>query len=198
MERRAKPFETPMLHRLLIAAILLGVSACSGIETIPEDTARFEETGFQTFAWRSEPLTPDAYTRDRLAQADPMIRETVETRLIELGYRSVPREEAEFLVEYVAAAGINDGLIPRTASNVTPYPTATIGRIADGATVDNAYALGGVKEVGILLVVFVDPRQSEVLWRVRISKVIEDANKISESAVRRAVRQGLSTLPTVP
>jgi hypothetical protein len=187
-----------MLRSLFLALAMCTVAACSGVETIPEDTARFEATGFSTFAWRSEPVSQNGFSRDRLAQADPFIRDAVQSRLLELGYRLAPREEADFLVEYLAAAGINDGQLARTASNVTPYPSATIGRIADGATVDNAYALGGVKEMGNLLLVFVDPRASEVLWRVTISKVIEDANQISENAVHRAVRQGLSTLPAAP
>ncbi len=185
-----------MFPRILLASLMISIAACSGVETIPDDTARFEATGFKTFAWRSEPLSQDTFSRDRMAQqADPVIRDTVQTRLEELGYRLVAREDAEFLIEYLAAAGINDGQLARTASNVTPYPTATIGRIADGASVDNAYALGGMKEMGNLMLLFVDPRASEVLWRVTISKVVEDVNQINEGAVRRAVRQGLSTLP---
>lgn len=187
-----------MLRCLFFVAFLCALTACSGVETIPEDTARFEATQFSTFAWRSEPLTQSGFSRDRLVQADPFIRGSVQNRLEELGYRLAPREDADFLIEYLAAGSINDGQIARTASNITPYPSAMIGRIADGATVDNAYALGGVKEMGNLLVVFVDPRASEVVWRVTISKVIEDANKISERAVRRAVRQGLATLPDAP
>lgn len=171
------------------------LAACSGVETIPDDTARFEATGYQSYAWRSEPLEQRGHTRDRLYQADPMIRRAIEERLGELGYQLVERENAEFLIEYLAAGSINDGRLATTASNVTPYPSAQINRQADGATVDNAYALSGVKEMGNLLVAFVDPRATEVLWRVRISKVMEDANSVSESAVRRAVRDGLSTLP---
>lgn len=197
MQARAQSDEAPMI-RLLTAVFLLSVTACSGVETIPEDPARFVATGAKTFAWRSEPLSQDGLSRDPLTAADPVIRESVETRLKELGYRLAPREDADFLVEYFAAAGINDGQIARTASNITPYPSATIGRIADGASVDNAYALGGVKEMGNLLIAFVDPRATEILWRVSISKVVEDTNKINETSVRRAVRRGLSTLPPAP
>jgi len=184
--------------RLLLLALMLGMTACSGVEIISDDTTRFAATGSQTFAWRSEPLEPSGLSRDRLAEVDPIIREAVESRLAELGYTRAPRDDADFLVEYFAAAGINDGRLARTASNVTPYPSATIGRIADGATVDNAYALGGMKEMGNLLVAFVDPDATEILWRVRISKVIEDANKVNEGAVRRAIRRGLASVPKAP
>jgi hypothetical protein len=184
------------MARLIFFLVIAGVIAgCSGIETIPDDTARFEATGYTRYSWRSEPLSQDGHARDRLYQADPMIREAIETRMAELGYRRVAQEDAQFLIEYLAGAGINEGRVATTASNVTPYPSAMINRQADGATVDNAYALGGVKEMGNLLVVFVDPAASAVLWRVRISKVVEDANRVDENAVRRAVREGFATLP---
>jgi hypothetical protein len=185
------------MARLITLLVLSGLlAACSGVETVPDDTARFEATGYTRFAWRSDPLRQDIYARDRLYQADPIIREAIAARLVELGYREVARDEAEFLVEYLAAGSVNAGRVATTASNVTPYPSATINRQVDGASVDNAYALGGVKEMGNLLVVFVDPADAAVLWRVRISKVMEDANRVNENAVVRAVREGFATLPT--
>jgi len=185
--------------RLLIPAPLTAglLAACSGVETIPDDTGPFAARGFSSYAWRSDPLTPGR-SRDRLAEADPIIRSSVDDRLAELGYALVEQDAADFLVEYIAGASINAGRIPTTASNVTPYPSAQINRQADGATVDNAYALGGLKEMGNLLLVFVEPAATELLWRVRISKVVEDANSVNEKAVRRAVRQGLATLPEAP
>lgn len=188
-----------MILRLLLPALLAVtlLAACSGVETIPDDTGAFAAKGYSRYAWRSEPLT-QGRARDRLAEADPIIRSSVDERLAELGYTRVDQERAEFLVEYIAGASINAGRIPTTASNVTPYPSAQINRQADGATVDNAYALGGMKEMGNLLLVFVEPTATELLWRVRISKVIEDANRMNEQAVRRAVRQGLATLPEAP
>lgn len=185
-----------MILRLVLSALVAVsvLTACSGVETIPADTGAFAAKGFSRYAWRSEPLT-QGRARDRFTQADPIIRSSVDARLAELGYSRVEKEEADFLVEYLAGASINAGRIPTTASNVTPYPSAQINRQADGATVDNAYALGGMKEMGNLLLVFVEPGATELLWRVRISKVVEDANRINEKAVRRAIRQGLATLP---
>ena len=184
-----------LLFSALVAVSLL--TGCGGVETIPADTSAFVAKGFSRYAWRSEPLT-QGRSRDRFTEADPIIRSSVDARLAELGYAQVEKNEAEFLVEYIAGASINAGRIPTTASNVTPYPTAQINRQADGASVDNAYALGGMKEMGNLLLVFVEPAATELLWRVRISKVIEDANRVNEKAVRRAVRQGLATLPEAP
>lgn len=186
-----------MIPRLILSLAIIGLAACSGVETVPDDTDVFAARGLSRYAWRSEPLSGEN-SRDRFSRADPIIRSSVDTRLVELGYEQVDRGRAEFLIEYIAGASINDGRVATTASNVTPYPSAQINRQADGATVDNAYALGGVREMGNLLLVFVEPGATEVLWRVRISKVIEDANRINEQAVRRAVRQGLAALPEAP
>ena len=186
----------PLRASLLFLVFMLG--ACSGTETVPDDTARFEASGHRSYAWRSEPLSGSANARGLLYQADPVIRSTVDERLAELGYRRVDRENAGFLVEYFAAESISEGRLATNASNVSPYPTATINRLPDGASIDNAYALGGAKALGNVVIVFVDRASTDLLWRVRISKVIEDANRINERAVRTAIRQGLSTLPEAP
>lgn len=185
------------MQKIVLAVLVVGaaLAACSGIETDPGDTARFEATGFSRYAWRSEALDTGGHSRDLLSRADPTIRASVEERLAELGYRRVATEDAQFVIEYIAAGSINDGRLATSASNVTPYPVATINRQVDGATVDNAYALSGVKEMGNLLLVFVDKTSRDVLWRVRISKVIDDANRVNERALRAAIRQGLATLP---
>ncbi|EAQ96483.1 DUF4136 domain-containing protein [Congregibacter litoralis] len=183
---------------LLLLGSLASLLACSGAEIIPGDTDRLVQSGYGRYGWRSEPLTPTAYSKDKLYQADPAIRAAIEERMQELGYTLVPKADAEFLIDYIAAAGVNDGLLESTSSNVTPYPSATIGRQVDGASVDNAYALGGAKETGKLMIVFLDNRTTDLLWQVSVSSLIQDANKVDTGAVRKAIRQGLSTLPEAP
>jgi hypothetical protein len=183
-----------LVSSLLVAFAL---SACSGVEVIPGDTAAFEATGYTQYAWRSEALSQPDYSKDKIYQADPFVRASVEEEMAALGYQRVEKEDAEFLVEYVAAAGFNDSLLPRSATNVGPYNTGTINRLPDGASVDNAYALSGVKETGNIMLVFVDKSTAKPIWQVRISSLIQDTNKVDEGAVRRAVRSGLSYLPAV-
>lgn len=184
-----------ILRNLLILLSLSALIACSGIETAPEDTAAFAATGYSTYGWRSEALPQPSYSKDRLYQADPAIRAAIKERMAELGYTLVAKDKAEFLVDYVAAAGVNDGLLESTSSNVTPYPSATIGRQIDGASVDNAYALGAAKQTGNLMLVFLANKTSDLLWQVRVTSLVQDANKVDAGAVRHAIRQGLSTLP---
>ena len=184
-----------ILQRFFIVLSLGVLGACSGVETIPGDTAAFVSTGYTNYGWRSDALTPTAYSKDPLYQADPAIRNAIEERMAELGYRLVAKNEAEFLVDYVAAAGVNEGLLESTSSNVTPYPSAMIGRQVDGASVDNAYALSADKQTGNLMLVFLDNKTSDPLWQVRVSSLIRDANEVNIGAVRQAIRQGLATLP---
>lgn len=181
---------------LICLVALLTLTGCSGVETIPDDTGAFVATGYTRYVWRSGPPSPGGQAATRIYEADQAIRGSVDARMAELGYQRVSsRDNAQFMVDYVAAAGFNEGRLSRTASNVQPYPSTTINRQADGATVDNAYALGGVKETGNIMLVFLDAGNSDPLWRVRISTVMEDANRVDPDAVRRAMSQGLSTLP---
>lgn len=189
----------PRLLRFIGAvAGCVALLACSGIETIPGDPSVFAATQYTRYAWRTEPLSEPAGRVDKLHQADPIIRATVEERMTELGYERVAKEEAQFLIGYLAAAGLNAGQFPRNANNVLPYPTATINRLPDGASVDNAYALSGAVETGNLLLVLLDAETIAPLWDVRITSVIENANRVNEGALRKAVLRGLSTLPATP
>lgn len=179
----------------LLACILLG--ACSGAEIIPADTAAFSATGFSRYAWRSEPLSQGGYSKSKVYQADPAIRRGVDERMAELGYQLVSRDNAQFLVDYVAAASFNEGRLARNASNITPLPTATINRQINQAEVDNAMALSGVKEMGNIALVFLESEKQNLLWNVTVSSIIEDSNRIDSDKLERTMRQSLSTLPAV-
>lgn len=178
---------------LLLSALAL-LSACSGVEVLPEDTQTFVATGFTDYAWRSEPPSQSERSRDRLPQSSAAIRAGVEAKMSELGYRRVDSADAEFLVEYMASTGYNEGQMPRVSSNTVLYPSS-VNRQIDGASADNAYAFGGAVETGVLMLIFVDAKTTDVLWRVQVSMVVEDANTVNPDAVAKAIRQGLATLP---
>lgn len=189
---------TAVAPAALCLFLLWLLSACSGIETVPGDTSIFAAKKFSRYAWRTDALSTPTGRVDKLHQADPIVRAAVEERMAELGYQQVAKDDAEFLIEYLAAAGMNAGQLPRNSNNVMPYPTATINRLPDGASMDNAYALSGAVETGNLLLVFVDAKTIAPLWDVRISSVIENANRVNEKALRSAVLHGLRTVPASP
>ena len=184
-----------MRSLLLSTLTWILLTGCSGTEIIPDDSAGFAATGFTRYAWRSEPLEARGYSRNRLYAADPVIREAVDEELAQLGYQRVERADAQFLVDYLAAPGMTEGRLARNASNVTPIPTGMINRQVGQAEVDNAYALGGVKETGNIALVFLRAGNGDLLWKVLVSAIVENANSIDTDALGRVMRRSLATLP---
>lgn len=178
----------------LLASALILLSACSGVQVSPDGTEAFAATGYTRYAWRSEAPSQASNSRDILIKKSPSIRAGVEEEMAEHGYQLVDKADAEFLVEYVAVSGYNDGQLLHGGSNDMLYGSS-VNRQIDGASADNAYALSGPVETGEMELVLIDAESTEVLWRVRISIVVEDANRIDHDEVRSAVRKGIAVLP---
>jgi hypothetical protein len=179
-------------HLIFAAVITLG--ACSGVDITPAAIDTFEARQYTRYAWRSDPPSQSGFSKDMSVQKSPSIRAGVTEQLTDLGYRRVDRSQAEFLVEYFAAPGFNDGQLPYGGSNDMLYGSS-VNREIDGASANNARALSGPVETGDIQVIFFDARTSELLWRVQISIVVEDSNRIDHDEVRDAVRRALAALP---
>jgi len=181
---------------ILCCSLLIG---CASIETEPDDTGAFVASGYARYAWRHDAIVRGgSYRDDQRRDLDGALRDAVDERLAELGYRRVERDRAQFLVEYLAAPGLVDGHLAQTASNITARPSGPINRQVNQAEVDNAYALGKPRATGELALVFTDGGDREKLWSVRVSTVIENSNKVDPELVRETVRRGLETLPAAP
>lgn len=182
------------INIIFLFTVVLG--ACSGVDITPAATQKFAATNYRLYAWRSEPLSQTSYSKDMLAIKSPSIRAGVEEKMAQLGYRRVDRSDAEFLVEYFAAPGSNDGQLSHGGSNDMLYGSS-VNRQIDGASAVNALVLSGPVETGEMQLVFFDAATNDVLWHVQISIVVEDTNYIDHEEVRNAVRKGLSALPPV-
>lgn len=186
------------IHSLATLSLALALAACSGTETRPSDTAAFEAASYRYFKWRSAPLRNTANSADPLYVLDPIVRRSVNASLADKGFVLDP-ERAEFSVDYFLAAGMREGEKSDVATNITPYPRVLPNRQADGATVDNAYALGGVKKTSNIALQFNDVGRREEIWHVVITKIVENANMSDtrrlERTVQQAIRQGLRPLP---
>ncbi len=186
-----------LLASMLLAATL---AACSGIDTKPADTTDFAAAGFQYYDWRNPPLENTHNSRDPIYLTDRLVRDAVNAELQSKGYRLDP-ERAQFTVDFVAAAGMRQGVPSEQASNISTRPQA-INRRPDQATVDNAQALAGVVDTNNLALIFRDRTSGDEVWQVLISKIVEDANFNDTDRARRnveqAVRKGLRTLPNAP
>ena len=182
------------LFSLCIAATLAALTACGGIDVKPDPIAKFESTGYTRYAWRSAPPANAAYARDLSLRKSASIRKGVNAQLAELGYQLVDKEDAQFVIEYLAATGFNDGQLAYGGSNEGLYGSS-INRDIDGASADNAQELSGSVQTGEIQIIFLDAQSSNLLWRVGITMVVEDANRIDEDQVQRAVKQGLESVP---
>ncbi|KGE04062.1 DUF4136 domain-containing protein [Pseudohaliea rubra] len=182
---------TPLLLTLLLAGCI------SGIETEPADTARFAAGSYQSYAWRRPALPVEGTGADSIYQLDPVLRAAVDETLATKGYRRVT-DNPDFLVDYIAAAGLSLGEVSQSAANVSYRPAAVPNRNIDQASIDNAYALGTVRETANIGIILFDAAAQEAVWNVRISKIIEDRNRVNADVARRAIRQGLRTLPEAP
>ena len=181
-----------------VVLLSLTIAACSSIETRPADTAQFEALSYTYFKWRSQPLQNSSRSADALYIMDPIIRREVNAQLAAKGY-VLDEERAQFSVDYIFATGLRMGEKGSEASNLSTYPGVIPNRNVDQASVDNAYALGGVKETSNIALQFNDVARKEEVWRVIVTKIVENTNTAEyrklESNIRGAVRQGLRPLP---
>jgi hypothetical protein len=85
------------------------------------------------------------------------------------------------------------------AYNITPYPSVNPNRQVNQAVVDNAYALGGVRETSNIALQFNDSTSKKEVWHVIITKIVENVNNVDKkeirSGVEKGVKEALSALP---
>jgi hypothetical protein len=184
----------------LLATLLLTLSvvACSGIETRPAPIEEFAAANYTYYKWRSEPLPNTDNSQDPMYIMDPILRKELNKDLAKKGY-VLDEERAQFTVDYLYAAGLRMGERSAEASNLTPYPSVNPNRQINQAVVDNAYALGGVKETSNIALQFNDAITKKEVWHVIITKIVEDVNKVDvsemKSSLRKGVKEALSTVP---
>lgn len=181
----------------LLLTLLSG--ACSTIETRPADTAAFEAGNYSYYRWRSEPLSNPSGSGDDLYLMDPLIRRELDANLARKGYRLDP-QQAQFTVDYLQAIGMREGVKSLDArGGIDPIPSANPNRQINQAIVDNAHALGGVQTTSNIAIQFNDARSNEEVWRVIITKIVDDVNEIDPDdlahSISRGIEKGLKTLP---
>lgn len=184
----------------ILATLLLtlAVAACSGIEVRPAPIDTFAAGNYTYYEWRSDPLPNVANSQDPMYIMDPILRSAVDADLRKKGY-ILDKERAQFSVDYFFASGLRMGERSAEASNLTPYPSINPTRQTNQAVVDNAYALGGVKETSNIALQFNDTTSKKEVWHVIITKIVEDVNKVNIKEMRTSVRQGVEdALETLP
>ena len=179
---------TPSLA--IIAILSLVLNACSGFETEPSPIDAFVAGNYHYYRWSNEPLVNSSHSKDLIYTLDPILRKQLDQELQLKGY-SLDRERAEFSVDYIYAEGLRLGERSRSASNLGTTPGSIPNRNLDQASIDNAYALGGVKETSNIGIRFRDIESNVEVWRVVITKIIENVNANDRSNTRHAVQKAM-------
>lgn len=183
---------------VITALLILTLSACSGVETHPNETDTFSAGNYHYYSWRSKPIMNSTNSRDPMYTLDPILREAINVTLQDKGY-VLDAQRAQFSVDYLFAEGVRDGVKGEAASNLSTHPGIVPNRNIDQASIDNAYALAGLKETRNIGIQFNDIERREEVWRVLITKMVDDANITEDSrlykSVTAAVKQGMRSLP---
>lgn len=186
------------LRTILAALALTLVTACSGIETRPAPIEAFAAGNYTYYRWRSEPMPTTGSPEDSMYIIDPILRSAVDADLSKKGYTLDP-ERAQFSVDYIYASGLRMGERSGEAYNITPYPSVNPNRQINQAVVDNAYALGGVKETSNIALQFNDITTRKEVWHVIITKIVENVNEVDKAEIRKGVQKGVqAALKTLP
>jgi hypothetical protein len=186
---------------LAYAILSLTVLGCSGVEIQPADTNRFIAGNYLYYQWRTDALPSDVRSSDPAYAIDPVMRRDVNADLQSKGYVLNP-ERAQFTVGYILMNGMVQGATSDLASNISPYPRVTPNRQIDQASVDNAIALGGVKETNNIILQFNDKTSNQEVWHVTLTKIVEDANSVDTSRINdnltQYLKRALKSLPQAP
>ena len=186
---------------LAYAILSLTVLGCSGVEIQPADTDRFIAGNYLYYQWRTDALPSDVRSSDPAYAIDPVMRREVNADLQSKGYVLNP-ERAQFTVGYILMNGMVQGATSDLASNISPYPRVTPNRQIDQASVDNAIALGGVKETNNIILQFNDKTSNQEIWHVTLTKIVEDANSVDTSRINdnltQYLKRALKSLPQAP
>lgn len=190
-------FYTPA-SLLLTLVLTVMMAACSSIETRPGDIATFAAGDYKYYKWRSEPMQNTTNSQDPMYAMDPIVRKQLNKQLAAKGY-VLDEARAQFSVDYIFAAGMRMGERSAEASNISLYPSVNPNRQTNQAVVDNAYALGGVKETSNIALQFNDEISKREVWQVIITKIVENVNKVDtkemKNGLKEGIQQALKTLP---
>ncbi|MCB1688817.1 MAG: DUF4136 domain-containing protein [Halioglobus sp.] len=182
-----------MRSTLIFAFTILSLVlvACSGVEIQQSGIDKFRAGDYRYYTWRTEPLPSSTRSSDPVYTIDPVIRREVDADLQRKGY-VLDKSRAQFTVDYLYVSGMQQGARSELASNITPYPRVTPNRQVSQATVDNAIALGGVKETNNIILQFNDLASNQEVWQATLTKVVEDANNIDASRIDQNLQDYLA------
>jgi Domain of unknown function (DUF4136) len=187
---------------LLTSTLLsLALVACSGVDIQHSAIDQFTTGNYRYYMWRTDPLPQETPSANAMHSQDSVIRRQVDSHLQSKGYILDP-QRAQFTVHYRYVRGMVQGERSALASNIPAFPRAMPTRQVDQASVDNAIALGGVKETNNLIVQFNDRATNQAVWQVTLTEIVENANSSYtarlDDNLQRHLTRALRPLPQAP
>ena len=187
-----------LAYTLAYTLLSLTLVACSGVDIQQGAIDQFTAGNYHYYRWRTDPLPPKTRPSDALYDIDSVMRRDIDTHLQGKGYVLDP-DRAQFTVNYLYVTGMVQGERSALASNISAIPRIMPTRQVDQASVDNAIALGGVKETNNLIVQFSDRATHQEVWQVTLTEIVENAND-SDTArlddnLRKSLQRALQPLP---
>jgi hypothetical protein len=185
------PRKTMRITAVLACSLLsLALVACSGVHIQQGPIDQFSAGNYHYYKWRTEPLPQATRSADALYAIDPIVRREVDTQLQSRGYVLDPAR-AQFTVEYLYVSGMLQGERSALASNISPIPSVTPNRQVNQASVDNAIALGGVKETDNIVLQFNDRGSNRVVWDATMTSIVENTNSNDASRLDANLKEFL-------
>ena len=142
-----------------------------------------------TWAWHPETAPPQPTIRMDADLVDEIVRSAVEGKLLDLGYRKVPVEEADFLVTYILSSIAEVDTTHYDPGN-SPWAQGSYGHwrpFFEGETATS------VIRKGMLIVDFVDARDKTLFWRGMAEQVLKE-KPASEKDARKIVGKAINKL----
>ncbi len=186
-----------------ISVLVVALGGCSTAQVDRGDPSAFAAKGYRTYNWnyaQVEPLPSDTSAYTTMA---PIFREEMNRALANLGYREV-EQGGQFVVSLQFKRSLADGVVSIEKDPNPVVPRVVLNRDPDQASLDNAQALAGVRQLNNVLIQFDDASDGGLLWAAAVSRVQETANinELDPEQVRRNARQTLrrvmSQLPLAP
>lgn len=172
--------------------------ACSSVEIHQAPIEPFAAGDYRYYKWRTDPLPATSVSNDPLYTLDPILRREVNALLQGKGY-VLDATRAEFTVDYQNMQSLRQGARSQLADNISPIPTVTPNRQVNQAAVDNAIALSGVQPTNNLILQFNDEATNREVWRVTLTRIVEDANNVGASGLDEglpgSLQRALEPLP---
>lgn len=189
---------TILLTSTLLSLALVG---CSGVDIQHSAIDQFAAGNYHYYKWRTDPLPQTTRPPNALSAIDPLVRRDIDAQLQRKGYVLDPAR-AQFTVNYLYATGLVQGQRSALASNISDIPGIMPTRRIDQASVDNAIALGGVKETNNLMVQFNDRLTNADVWQVTVTEIVENVNDREASRIKdnltQYLQRALQPIPQAP